>query len=391
MTTDLDELVQTLLMEGYALYPYTPGATKNATPTPFGIVYPPVYAAGGPTTFDRILMQGVVESGTEATLAVTVRFLEASGERHEAAERRVELPATPLAELCAGDGVTTEFAFERVAGRLRMYAQAFLDGITRVSMALDNVTEVPEGLDRGEALRFSFLSTHVIATVAGGRFHSPIDPPEHAATAVLTSACVNTYPVLATPEDDVLLGAAIILPDHPQIAPESRGDLFDGTEIEEALLLHLLALSDGEREEIAHQDPAITEMLRRAIETTPEEFEKLRGRITISDPAYPAPPAGGAALEDDQEVRGEESLVVDGITYRRGDHVVLRPEEGRNAHDHLLAGRMATIERVYVDYEDKVHLCVTVDDDPGQDIMRDIGRYLYFKPDEVEVMAGDRS
>ena len=37
----LDQLVDTLLYEGYALYPYTPGATKNATPTPFGIVYPP--------------------------------------------------------------------------------------------------------------------------------------------------------------------------------------------------------------------------------------------------------------------------------------------------------------------------------------------------------------
>ena len=37
----LDELVDTLLWEGHQLYPYTPGATKNATPTPFGIVYPP--------------------------------------------------------------------------------------------------------------------------------------------------------------------------------------------------------------------------------------------------------------------------------------------------------------------------------------------------------------
>ena len=58
----------------------------------------------------------------------------------------------------------------------------------------------------------------------------------------MTCAASNTYPVLATPDDDALLGAAIILPDHPQLAPESRGDLFDGTEIEEALLLHLLAL-----------------------------------------------------------------------------------------------------------------------------------------------------
>ena len=44
MNPALEELLGTLLFEGYALYPYTPGATKNATPTPFGIVYPPAYA-----------------------------------------------------------------------------------------------------------------------------------------------------------------------------------------------------------------------------------------------------------------------------------------------------------------------------------------------------------
>ena len=84
-------------------------------------------------------------------------------------------------------------------------------------------------------------------------------------------------------------------------------------------------------------------------------------------------------------------MTVDGVTFSRGDHVRLHPEEGRNAQDHLLTGRMATIERIYIDYEDKVSLCVTVDDDPGQDIMRDIGRYLYFRPDEVEVTAHERA
>jgi hypothetical protein len=352
--TALEELVRTLLYEGYALYPYTPGATKNATPTPFGIVYPPAYAAGLPTTFDRIRLQGIAEGGDG--VAASIRFLEASGERHEAAERRIDL-----------EGVgQTEFEFERVRGRVRLSTQAFEGGVARVSVDVENLTDVPEGLDRGHALRFSMLSTHVIASVAGGRFASPVDPPDHLATAVMTSACVNTHAVLATPEDDVLLGAAIFLPDHPQLAPESRGDLFDGTEIEEALLLHLLALSDGEREEISQQDPAVREMLRRAIATTPEEFSKLHGRVTVSD----------------SEVRGEEEITVEGVRFRRGDHVRLRPDD-HNAQDHLLEGRTATIERIYIDYDDRVNLCVTVDDDPGQDIMRDIGRYLYFRPDEV--------
>jgi hypothetical protein len=65
--------------------------------------------------------------------------------------------------------------------------------------------------------------------------------------------------------------------------------------------------------------------------------------------------------------------------------VVLRPRAGGDTYDAILAGRNATIERIYVDYEDGVHLGVTIDDDPGQELMRDTGRYLYFKPEEVEI------
>ena len=94
----------------------------------------------------------------------------------------------------------------------------------------------------------------------------------------------NTFPVLATDADDVLLGATIVLPEHPQIAPESRGDLFDGTEIEEALLLHVLALSDDERALIERDDPAVRAMIERAAAATPAEILALHGRMTLSDP-----------------------------------------------------------------------------------------------------------
>ncbi len=376
----LDELVRTLLYEGYALYPYTPGATKNATPTPFGIVYPPAYAAESPSTFDLARVQVVAEAdGTAATPAVaaSVLFLEPAGERHEGVERRIDVPVTPLADLEAAP-LVVPFAHEAVRGHVRVASQSFHSGLHRVTASVHNETEVPEGLDRKAALRSSLLSTHIVLTAASEpaghvRFISPIAPPEHAATANMACASVNSFPVLGTPLDDVVLGATIMLPDPPQIAPESKGDLFDGTEIEEALLLHVLALSDGEVDEIAKQDPAIREMVRRAAGTTPEEFAQLRGRVTMSD----VPTHG-------EELRGEREIVVEGVMYRLGDHVRLKPGAGRSAQDHLLEGRTATIERIYVDYSDIVHLCVTVDDDPGQVLMRDIGRYLYFKPTEVE-------
>jgi hypothetical protein len=362
----LDELVTTLLWEGYALYPYTPGSTKNATPTPFGIVYPPAYAQGSPTTFDRIRMQGIVDGPSAATLAMDVRFLQGS------TERRVQLPTTPLAQLEV-DGVGTEFAFDGVVGRIRMAAQRFDERLARVTMCVHNTTSVADDVDRAEALGSSLLSTHVIATVDGAVFLSPVDPPEHGAAAVMACAAVNTFPVLANDADTALLGAAIMLPDHPQLAPESRGDLFDATEIEEALLLHVLALSDDEREQIAEHDPAVRAMVERAVAAAPEDIVALHGRVTVREPEKRDPQLG------------ETEATVDGVTYRPGARVRLRAEGG-TAQDHLLAGRTAVVERIYIDYDDAVHLGVTVDDDPGRELMRDIGRYLYFKPSDVEVL-----
>jgi hypothetical protein len=338
----LDALVDTLLYEGYALYPYTPGATKNATPTPFGIVYPPAYAAGSGATFDVLQIQCVT---TALSARGEVHFLQATGTRHEGQARRVDLP---------GPG-TREFDFDGLRGT----ASLSLEG-GRMTIRVENHTEVPPGLDRGEALLHSLLSTHVVGRVTGGRFVSPLE----------AAGCeqINSWPVLATPEDDAVLGAAIMLPDHPQIAPESRGSLFDSTEIEEALLIHVLALSDEERESAAAQDPAVRQMLERAARTTPQELMDLHGRVTVADPR-----------------EGEASAEVEGVVYRRGDTVVLRPAANATPQDHLVAGRRATVERIYHDYDGTVHLAVTVDNVPGQDVMRDIGRYLYFKTSEVEV------
>ena len=57
---------------------------------------------------------------------------------------------------------------------------------------------------------------------------------------------------------------------------------------------------------------------------------------------------------------------------------MLRPGTDRDVYDRMLDGRRATIERIYLDYDDSVYLGVTVDDDPGQELMRETGRYLFF-------------
>ncbi|HWF72847.1 MAG TPA: hypothetical protein VG186_05860, partial [Solirubrobacteraceae bacterium] len=279
----LEQLVDSLLFEGYALYPYTPGATKNATPTPFGIVYPKVYAATLTSTFDHLEMRCVLEAPPDAALAAELRFLAAGGDRHQAVEHRIDLSGkmvgaledTPieLEKRLPGEG-----EIELVAA-VSLSTRPLRDGTFEVTVRVDNLTEAPEGLDRGAALKYSLLSTHPIARVSGGRFISPLER---------LSTSVNTYPILATPTDDAVIGATIVLPDHPQIAPESRGGLFDSTEIEEALLLHVQVLTDDERADIEAQgDPTLLEMINRASAATSEDIMALHGRVTISDPAAP--------------------------------------------------------------------------------------------------------
>jgi hypothetical protein len=358
VTDGLERLVDSLLYEGYALYPYTPGATKNATPTPFGIVYPPAYAAGSDATFDHLVLDGRLDG--DAEVRAEVRFLAAEGERHQATAQRIEL---------AGPGAQEV----EVAG-LRVGMRLAVDG-GRATLWLENRTAASADLDRARALRHALLSTHPLLHARGGRFLSPLDAGGDS---------VNTFPVLATPEDDVLLGATIVLPDHPQIAPESRGSLFDATEIEEALLLHVHALSDEERAAIEQQDPAVREMVDRAASATPEDVIALHGRVTMRDRVTTEPPTPSAAVRDPSA--GEASAEWNGVVYRRGAKLLLRPGPDADLHARLVAGRTATVERIYVDYDGKVHLGVTVDDDPGRELMRETGRFLFFFPPEVEVL-----
>jgi hypothetical protein len=348
-----DQLVDALLYEGYALYPYTPGATKNATPTPFGIVYPPSHADGR-FRFDHIQLDCLLAE--PGPVSCEVRFLEAAGARHEGTPRRLALEPGET---------STSRSFDTVDVSISLSVEE-----RRVTLRVENRTEVAGELTRAEALRRSLISTHPVLRVDGGRFVSPLE-------AGLRS--VNTYPVLASAEDDVIIGAAIALPDHPGLAPESLGGLFDSTEIEEALLLHVLVLSDEERAAIEAGDPTVRAMIERAETATPDDILTLHGRVTLE------PPKPSAAVADPS--RGEEEVVADGKIFRRGGKVILRPGPEADLHARMAAGRTATVERIYVDLDGKVHLGVTIDDDPGQELMRETNRLLFFFAPEVEVLA----
>ena len=363
----LEQLVDSLLWEGYALYPYTPGANKNATPTPFGIVYPPVYAAECPGAFDHARLECLADPADgDATLTATLRYLAPSGNRRSAAEHRVEIGPVPI-----GERITTTFD----GGRFTLRSQPRADGSAVVRCCVHNTREGPPGLDRARALSGSLISTQIVVRISSGRFRSPLDG---------APTSVNTYPVLATEADDVVLGTSYVLPDHPRLAPESRGPLFDSTEIEEALLLHVQVLSDAERAEIERADPAVREMIARAAAATPEDIIALHGRVELRDPVTREPPTEPPDLPD--PAAGQPEAIVDGVRFTRGTKVMIRPGPDADIQARMLDGRTATIERILTDYDGKTHLGVTIDDDPGQDLLRETGRLLYFFAHEVEVI-----
>ncbi len=86
-----------------------------------------------------------------------------------------------------------------------------------------------------------------------------------------------------------------------------------------------------------------------------------------------------------------ESLRVLGVEVRKGDRVRLWPAGSGDILDLALAGKTAVIESIERDYDDKIHLAVVLDDDPGSDLgrMRQPGHRFFFSPEEVEPVALD--
>ena len=359
MDEALQEFVTSLLYEGYALYPYTPDATKNATPTPFGIVYPPVYAAECAGAHDHARMECLAETGPapeRPTLTATLRWLSPlSSAGHRAAEERATLGPVALGDRASADVP---------GGRFTVRSERQADGRFLVRACVHNTTDAPAGLDRAGALAESLISVHVVVELSAGRFVSPLEAGRQS---------VNIWPVLATDADDAVLGAGIVLPDHPRLAPGSYGNLFDNTEIEEALVLHVHSLSDSEREAATAGDRLVGDMLERALALGPEEIMSLHSGLEEIDPGPPAP----------EDIKGERQTTIDGAVRALGDTIVLRPGVDRDPYDRMLDGRRATIERIYIDSDDRVQIAVTVDDVPGQQLMRETGRYLFFFAHEV--------
>ncbi len=172
---------------------------------------------------------------------------------------------------------------QAIAGAVEVTTRWLSGEVVKVTVLISNRTPLEEAgqKSRDDALLRSFVSTHTILQVEGGEFVSLLDPPE--ALREVAAGCCNTgtYPVMVGEEGsrDCMLSSPIILYDYPQIAPESAGTLYDGTEIDEILTLRIMTLTEDEKREMRGADERARQLLERT-ETLPmEQLMKMHGAM----------------------------------------------------------------------------------------------------------------
>jgi hypothetical protein len=365
----VDQIVRTVLYEGYMLYPYRASSTKNRQRWSFGIVYPQAYSvaqAGAEPA--SMTTECLVTGASDAVLHVTVCFF------HQDVERSVTLDDLRLDDLLL-EPRTQHVAFGVLQGTVNVHADQVGDQLFKIGVHILNTSPwEPAGEAASEAgshrppsrheelMARSMLSTHTILGIEAGEFVSLIDPPDKFREAAGRCRNAGTWPVLvgSEPHRDCMLSSPIILYDYPQVAPESPGDLFDATEIDEILTLRVLTLTKEEKEEAIRSDERVRRLLERTESLTQEQLRDLHGRMR-SLPEAPVKP---------------------------GDRVRLHPKPGGDVFDVVLDGRTAFVESVERDFEDKVHVAVVVEDDPGKDLgfLRQPGHRFFFSIEEVEVL-----
>jgi hypothetical protein len=338
----VDRLVAATLYEGYILYPYRPSSVKNQVRWTFGGVHPRAWSEASAGTDPWFAQTECLLRGDDAAaVTVHVRFLQlvtrtvarldppspvlngeavarledveqlrVGGIKHrgweEATEIDIDCGSHDVASLMHGEVVLERSYVDHcdveplhdeaglVVGALirdtepldvevSLEAYRMSADLTRVRVVVRNGSafNLTGERDRERALRRSLVSTHAILTVDGGEWLSLADPPADAADAA--AACRNTglWPVLVGDPgtSDTVLASPIILEDHPEIAPESSGDLFDATEIDEILSLRILSLTDDEKAEMRAADPRSRALLDRTEALTGDDLMRLHGTI----------------------------------------------------------------------------------------------------------------
>jgi hypothetical protein len=438
-------VAEAVLYEGYVLYPYRASSRKNQARFQWGVLTPRRFSELEGSERWSMRTECLVDPGSSPTVSVRVRclqaqhrsteayvddrfaaveYLEVDGVQYvdwdEAVDRTIDLEPR---ELLASKGSTTlveEFTLAggteaepirssdgSVIGRF-VRSREPIDGVIRltvgqpdgafphvkVGITVENTTDWTGcGNRRDDVMGQSLIAVHTMLAVDDGTFVSLLDPPDEAVKAVGDCHSDGAYPVLVG-DNDVMLSSPIILYDHPEVAAQSPGDLYDSLEIDEILALRVMTLTDGEKSEARGTDPRAAAIIDRCDDLSGDALSQLHGQmrpvglVATSDVA-PEPDAG---VWWDPEVDGSfdpwtESVMVCGVEITKGSLVQLRPSHRADAHDIFLVGMTATVAGVFTDVDGDQHVAVTVDDDPATVELSWQGRYLFFHPDEVEPLT----
>jgi hypothetical protein len=335
-STLVKRIADAVLYEGYILYPYRP-SIKNRQRWTFGGLYPELFAqaqSGSDAASNQT--ECLVEGTADTVIHTTVRFLhltarvvgeydpplrawcEATPYRrvealqvgarlyqtwHEAEECEVVLQGVAISGLLdcpeqrpfdrAGrrwleplhgpDGLVAGVLVRdqrAIAGIVTTSARRVGDGLFRVTVRVANVTPTPL-LSRDEALLQTLASSHTVLQVERGQFISLVDSPEVCRVAAAECTNVGVWPVLVGEDGEraTMLSSPIILCDYPRIAPESPGDFFDGSEIDEMLTLRILTLTDDEKHAMAMVDERARALLARTEAMDGSERQRLHGTV----------------------------------------------------------------------------------------------------------------
>jgi hypothetical protein len=339
----LEKIANAVLYEGFMLYPYRKSSVKNQKRWHFGTLGP----LGG-TDPSTMQTECLVRCTKNASIEGKIRFLQGEVER-EITFSSASLPSALERRL---------FSFPPLDAALEMESALVTHDVFRFTVRVVNLS----GGGSGDC---SMLSAHTLLAIHEGAFLSLLDPPDEFRAAAAACRNIGTWPVLAGREGDptFMLSSPIILYDYPQIAPESAGDFFDGTEIDEILTLRVLTLSEEEKQEVRDGDDRARQILDRTEALPREAFAKMHGAI--------------------RGLRNASKLA-----FRAGDRVRLHPSKKADIFDIALDGKTAIIESVERDFENNIHLAVTVEDDPGREfgVARQIGHRFFFGPEEVELV-----
>jgi hypothetical protein len=449
----VEAIVKATLYEGYILYPYRPSNVKNQQRWTFGGVYPSNHAAQDGGYPSCMQTECLVEGDSETEIQAYVRFLHlvrrevgelaapvaelqtsreptvtkvASlkvGEKvfhawEEAIER--DVTASPLTMVrLTGGVVRVPFSFAghralealrdrnglvsgvlirtsaNVQGEITIAAMKIAPTVFRLTVRIANVTNLlTTGSDpHSEAQRHAFTSTHTILNVRGGAFISLLDPPDELKEAAAACSNQGTWPVLVGEEGtaDSMLSSPIILYDYPRVAPESPGDLFDATEIDEILTLRILALTDDEKRDMAAIDDRARALLERTESLTAREMVRLHG--ALRDRRFGVGSKGqNVSSKCPPDSRPKlASLHIGGRVLGIGDRVRLIPKRRADIMDIVLKAEVAVIEAIECDLDDQIHVAVIIEADPGREFGLDRmpGHRFFFSPDEIEPVGED--